>query len=91
MKDDNHFETQGCSCVDVGTLIQEEDTRLEMTFSGAQADETFNRLKARAQAIGSGQCRVAMETLDQDGAPCIRAVFDFDCAAEKLIFQMSQR
>ncbi|WP_263322247.1 YfcZ/YiiS family protein [Endozoicomonas sp. Mp262] len=91
MKDSDEFESMACNCVDVGTLINEDDTRLVLDFTGDNACEEFSRLETKAKSIGSGNCKVSSETLDDKGMTHIRAMFDFDCTAEKLIFQMNQR
>ena len=91
MKDKDEYESLACNCVDVGTLINEDDTRLVLDFSGDTAREEFSRLETKAKTIGSGNCKVSSETIDDNGRPAIRAMFDFDCTAEKLIFQMNQR
>ncbi len=91
MKDKDEFESMACNCVDVGTLINEDDTRLVLDLTGETATEEFSRLESKAKAIGSGNCKVTSETFDDQGMTHIRAMFDFDCTAEKLIFQMNQR
>ena len=91
MKENDDFESVACNCVEVGTLINEDDTRLVLDLTGDNANEEFSRLESKAKAIGSGNCKVSSETVDEQGHTVIRAMFDFDCTAEKLIFEMNQR
>ena len=91
MKEKDPFESVACNCVDVGTLINENDTRLVLDFYGSNAESELDQLTTKAKAIGSGNCKVSSETIDEHGKTVIRAMFDFDCTAEKLIFQMNQR
>ena len=88
MKDTDEFESASCTCVDVGTVIKEDDTTLTINLSGVNATSKLDSLKAAAAQIGSGNCNVTTETIDENGQTVIRAMFDFDCTAEKLIFQM---
>ena len=88
MKDTDEFESIACNCVEVGTIIREDDTVLTINLSGVNAHSDLETLKAEAAEIGSGNCKVTTETIDENGQTAIRAMFDFDCTAEKLIFQM---
>ena len=94
MKDTDQYESAACNCVEVGTLIREDDTLLTLDFSdndGLTAREQFSRMEREAKSIGSGNCQVKSEALEEGGKPVIRAMFDFDCTAEKLIFQMKHK
>ena len=88
MNEKDQYESLACNCVEVGTVIKEDDTLLTLDLSGANAETQFEKLKVDASQIGSGNCKVSAETIDQDGKTVIRAMLNFDCAAEKLIFQM---
>ena len=88
MNDKDQYESLACNCVEVGTIIKEDDTLLMLDLSGANAETQLEQLKTDACQIGSGNCKVSSETIDQDGKTIVRAMLDFDCAAEKLIFQM---
>ncbi len=91
MNQKDQYESLACNCVEVGTVIKEDDTVLTLNLAGVNAEKQLNQLKADASEIGSGNCTVTAETIEQDGAPVIRAMFDFDCTAEKLIFEMKHR
>ena len=88
MNEKDQYESLACNCVEVGTIIKEDDTLLTLDLSGANAESQLEQLKEDAVKVGSGNCKVSAETIDQDGKTIIRAMLDFDCAAEKLIFQM---
>ncbi len=88
MNEKDPYESLACNCVEVGTLIKEDDTVLMLDLRGPDAQSRFDTLKTAAVGVGSGNCQISSETIDEDGQTVIRAMFDFDCAAEKLIFQM---
>ena len=88
MNEKDQYESLACNCVEVGTIIKEDDTLLTLDLSGVNAETQFEQLKVDATKIGSGNCKVSAETIDEGGQTIIRAMLDFDCAAEKLIFQM---
>lgn len=88
MNEKDQYESLACNCVEVGTIIREDDTLLTLDLTGADAQLRFEQLKADAAKVGSGNCKISSEALSQDGQAVIRASFDFDCTAEKLIFQM---
>ena len=88
MESKDQFESAACNCVEVGTIIKENDTLLTIDLWGVDAENQLSKLTADAKEIGSGNCKVTSETLNKDGTPVIRAMLDFDCTAEKLIFEM---
>ena len=88
MNEKDQYESLACNCVEVGTIIKEDDTLLTLDLNGANAETQLEQLKADALKIGSGNCKVSAETIDEGGKTVVRAMLDFDCAAEKLIFQM---
>lgn len=94
MKDTDQYDSVACNCVEVGTLIKEDDTLLTLDFSdndSLSARDQFSRMERDAKTIGSGNCKIKTEILEANGIPVIRAMFDFDCTVEKLIFQMQHR
>ena len=88
MNEKDQYESLACNCVEVGTIIKEDDTLLTLDLNGANAETQLEQLKTDALKIGSGNCKVSAETIDEGGKTVVRAMLDFDCAAEKLIFQM---
>ncbi len=94
MNQKDQFESLACNCVDVGTLISEDDTQLALEVRGddiATAQEKFSQIEKKALSVGSGNCSIHSETLSDNGVTVVKAMLDFDCTAEKLIFQMQQR
>ena len=52
MKDTDQYESVACNCVEVGTLIREEDTLLTLDFTdieGLSAKEQFSRMEKEAK------------------------------------------
>ncbi len=88
MNEKDPYESLACNCVEVGMVIREDDTILTLDLRGSDAESRFEALKTAAAGIGSGNCTISCETIDDEGQSAIRAIFDFDCAAEKMIFQM---
>ena len=88
MNDYDPYESLADDCVEIGTIIREDDTVVVLDIVGPDAWVHFDELKATAAGIGSGNCQISSETIDDSGQTVIHAMFDFDCAAEKLIFQM---
>ena len=91
MNEKDKYECNSCNCVEVGTIIHENDTLLTIDLSGVNAQAEFESLKDAASQIGSGNCKVTSETIDKNGHTVIHAMFDFDCTVEKLLFQMHNR
>lgn len=85
MQDTDKFDCASCACVDVGTIISEEDSVFTVDLTGPDAEARYNALKDAALRIGSGDCVVSCETGDDN---VLHACFEFSCAAESLIFQM---
>ena len=88
MNEKDPYESLACNCVEVGTIIKEDDTVLNIDLSGVNAELQFDVLKQEAAKIGSGNCKISSEIVDENGQTVIRAMFEFGCTAEKLIFQM---
>lgn len=94
MNEKDLYESLACNCVDVGTLISDSDTQLVLEIRGdgaVSAQEQFNAIEQKALAVGSGNCKIQSETISDNGMTVIKAMLDFDCTAEKLIFEMSNR
>ena len=94
MNQKDQYESLACNCVDVGTLISDDDTCLALEIRGddvATAQEKLSQIEKKALAVGSGNCAIHSETSNDNGVTVIKAMLDFDCTAEKLIFEMQQR
>ena len=88
MNDYDPYESLADDCVEIGTVISEDDTILALDISGPDAWSEFDALQSEAAHIGSGNCQISYGAIDESDQTVIYAMFDFDCAAEKLIFQM---
>ena len=88
MNDNDQFESLACNCVEVGTIIKEDDTVLTISLSGPDADSQLDKLKKEAKKIAQDTCKISSNTIEENNQRVIRATFNFDCTAEKLIFQM---
>lgn len=88
MEQNQDFDCKACTCVEIGSLIKEDDVTLIVDLAGVDAEERFEALKASALQIGSGNCQISSEIVELEGVSTLRAAFVFDCTAEKLIFQM---
>lgn len=92
MNEKDPFECTTCNTVEVGTLIRDDDTWVTLEIRGDKAisaRDKFRKIEQRARSVGSGNCKVQSETSQENGITVIKAMLDFDCTAEKLIFQMS--
>ncbi|QSX38862.1 DUF406 family protein [Shewanella sedimentimangrovi] len=71
------------SFVDIGTVLDEQDTCMTLSFSGVDAEVKAKELATLALARFPG-CRAQLET-EANGC---RLVLQFDVSAEKLIFAL---
>ncbi|WP_157237095.1 DUF406 family protein [Endozoicomonas elysicola] len=80
-------------CLEIGEVIIPGDTHLEMTVEGSteqQANDQLVWMEALASSI-SDHCTIRKTVNHQPGSVTIDAMFDFDCTAEKLIFELYLR
>lgn len=87
------LEVDADHCFEVGEVIVPGDTRFEMTLEGEteqQVNEQFARMETLANSI-SDHCTIEKRLHHKGGAVTIDAMFDFDCTAEKLIFELYLR
>ena len=59
MNEKDQYESLACNCVEVGTIIKEDDTLLTLDLTGANAETQFEKIKTDAGKIGSGNCQVS--------------------------------
>ncbi|GLP97875.1 DUF406 family protein [Paraferrimonas sedimenticola] len=74
--------------VEIGTVIDESDTALSITF-GDDTPENQAAREAATQAITKRFPKATVAAETQNGQLLLAVTFD--CAAEKLIYQMEQR
>ncbi|TCW00365.1 YfcZ/YiiS family protein [Biostraticola tofi] len=87
-------ETAACCCVDVGTIIDNEDCKASFskTFEKRhQAEEMLAGLTDKARAVESDPCLIESRIDPADGGVVLNADFTFSCQAETLIFQLGLR
>lgn len=87
------LEVAADHCVEIGEVIIPGDTHFETTIEESteqQAADHFARMEALANSI-SNHCIIRKTVNHQPGSVTIDAMFDFDCTAEKLIFELYLR
>ena len=97
-ENDNDITCTVCNTMDIGTVIQESDTVTRMVLSGENIDELRQTLTTLAREIESDPCEITIgrqESGRQESGILeggeLDMVFNFSCAAEKLIFEMRTR
>ncbi|MCP9267237.1 YfcZ/YiiS family protein [Xenorhabdus sp. XENO-1] len=90
----NVEETATCCCVDVGTVIDNENCTAsyqQVFANGQEAKMMLNTLTIKAKSVESEPCAIdhKIEVVD-DGAQ-LTIDFTFSCQAEALIFQLGLR
>ena len=87
-------EAKVCCCVDVGTVIDNEDCSVnfaQVYASEEQAQQALDYLTEKAKAAESEPCKITSEITQVDGGYQLKAEFNFCCQAEAMIFQLSTR
>lgn len=87
-------ETAACCCVDVGTIIDNEDCTASYSKVFAQRDDAQQMLAIltdKARAVESDPCDINSRMAPVDGGIELNIDFTFSCQAETLIFQLGLR
>ncbi|WP_257285607.1 YfcZ/YiiS family protein [Endozoicomonas sp. SESOKO1] len=87
------LEVDADHCFEIGEVIAPGDTHLAMTIKGdteQQANDQMAKMEALANSI-SDHCQVKKTVNRHKGSVTIDAMFDFDCTAEKMIFELYLR
>lgn len=90
----NPNETAACCCVDVGTIIDNDDctAAYENIFaSEADAVAKMEALTASARSVQSDPCDITHVIEKEADGFKLSAKFVFCCGAESLIFQLKLR
>lgn len=87
-------EVAACCCVDVGTIIDNND--LTVSFSQIyhtenQALEALKYLTNKANEAALNQCQINSNIKKMDDGFQLTADFTFECQAESMIFQLATR
>ncbi|KAE9529344.1 YfcZ/YiiS family protein [Testudinibacter aquarius] len=87
-------ESKVCCCVDVGTIIDNEDcgVQFEQVYATEQqAEEALQYLTAKARQAESDPATIKSAVTKVDDGYLLKADFEFSCQAESMIFQLSTR
>lgn len=87
-------ETAACCCVDVGTIIDNDDCTAEyqnVFASEALAQEKMQALTQAARDVESEPCEITSQIDKVENGFELTAKFHFCCGAECLIFQLKLR
>ncbi|WP_338804874.1 YfcZ/YiiS family protein [Xenorhabdus griffiniae] len=90
----NAEETAACCCVDVGTVIDNEDctASYQCIFASEQdAEIMLNTLIKKAKSVESDPCVIRHSIDAVDDRMQLSVDFTFSCQAEALIFQLGLR
>lgn len=87
-------EAKACCCVDVGTVIDNEDCGVDFQqvySSEQQAQEALAYLTDKARQAETDPCEITSEISQVAEGYELKAHFLFSCQAESMIFQLSTR
>ena len=87
-------ETPVCSCMDVGTIMDNTDCTASYSRvfpNRAEAEETLAALSQRAREVESDPCEIKSTFTEVEGGVQLDIDFVFACEAETLIFQLGLR
>lgn len=87
-------ETAACCCVDVGSIIDNDDCTVnydKIFKSEAEANEMLMKLTSEAKKIESDPCIIESEISQENNEWKLNASFTFCCGTESLIFQLKLR
>ncbi|CAM3340962.1 conserved hypothetical protein [Xenorhabdus nematophila ATCC 19061] len=87
-------ETASCCCVDVGTIIDNEDCTASyqhVFVSEQEARVMLNSLTEKAKKVESEPCLIHHKIEVMEGGIQLSVDFIFSCQAEALIFQLGLR
>lgn len=94
LKKCNANETAACCCVDVGTIIDNDEsvTSIEQVFASEPDAKAFlAMLTKKAKEIESEPCQIESEIEKVANGYLLKAKLTFSCGAESLIFQLGLR
>jgi uncharacterized protein (TIGR00743 family) len=87
-------DVAACCCVDVGTIIDNEECVAkfdQVVATEAEANALLKDLTQRAQNVQSEPCQIASHIEKVSDGYQLSATFTFCCGAESLIFQLGLR
>lgn len=87
-------EAKVCCCVDVGTVIDNQDCGVDfqqLYSSQSEAEQALAYLTEKARNAESEPCQITADITAVEGGYQLKAHFLFCCQAETMIFQLSTR
>ncbi|TCJ94683.1 uncharacterized protein (TIGR00743 family) [Volucribacter psittacicida] len=87
-------EAKACCCVDVGTVIDNEDCGVDFSQiydTQQQAEQALTYLTEKARQAETDPCEIHSEITKVENGYQLTAHFLFSCQAESMIFQLSTR
>lgn len=87
-------ETAACCCVDIGTVIDNEDCKVSFSrlFGKRQdAEAMLAMLTEKARKVESDPCEIASRIESKDGGVALDADFTFSCQVESMNFELALR
>lgn len=87
-------ETAACCCVDVGTVIDNNDCAAswsQMFIRRQDAEAMLARLTEKARQIESEPCNIDARMVETQEGVQLNVDFIFACQAEAMIFQLGLR
>lgn len=87
-------EAKACCCVDVGTIIQEDDCTVVMQQLYAEEQEAQTALALlteKARSVETDPCQIHLGVEKTDEGFLLKGNLVFCCSVEKIIFQLSTR
>lgn len=94
MSNDKPVECEACCCVDMGSIIDNNECLFEFTkdfASKVEAEEVLAALTSKAKEVESEPCKIVSDIQSNGEGVTLSASFDFACQAETLIFQLGMR
>lgn len=87
-------ETAACCCVDVGTVIDNDDCTASWSAiypDRVSAEQALQTLTLRAKAVESEPCHIESSLSETPEGVSLQGTFRFSCQAENMIFQLGLR
>lgn len=87
-------EAKACCCVDVGTIIQEDDCTVaihQLYPNEAEAQTALALLTEKAKSVETDPCQINLSVAKNDEGFLLKGSLIFCCSVEKIIFQLSTR
>lgn len=90
----NPEECEACCCVDMGSIIDNNEcvAHIEQAYSSEdEARASLEKLINQAREVESDPCKIESKIEIVEQGVVLKASFDFACQAETLIFQLALR